>query len=185
MKFDRKPSTYSLMKIRTHHALLPTNTSTPLGSLMKIQMKESEIRPEYNSIFYELRALPGKLGSLSSKNVEFENYTINGGKNYRNIEESQTMIERGRLYEQYSARRNERLRMKQEDPKPVYYPGLWFKFESGKKMNSSPSSPSSGNRTQHLRYALRSMAKRPPHPLPINVEEKMARKTNASGSRRI
>lgn len=121
----------------------------------------------------------GELGSLNSKGAKFENYIINGGNNYRNDEGSQTMFERGRLYEQYSARWNERLRLKQEDPNPVYYPGLGFKFESGKKMNSS-SSPSSGNRTQHPRYALRSMAKRPPLPLPINVEEKMARKTNAS-----
>lgn len=169
-----------------------SGTSTPLGPLTKTRMKESEIRPEYNSISYELRALAqivqGELGSLSSKSADFEKYSINGGNNYRNNEGSQTLFERGRLYEQYSERRNERLRKKQDDPTPSWYPGLGVKFESGKKksvMNSSASSSPSGNRTQHPSYALRSMAKRPPLPLPITVDEKMARKTTASRSRRI
>ena len=158
------------------------------GSLTKTQMKESEIRPEYNPMSYELRALAkivqGELGSWSSNFAEFENYSVNGGNNYRNHVGSQTLFERGRLYEQYSARRNERLRKKQDDPRPVCNPGLGVKVESGKKKSVMISS-SSGDITQHHRYALRSVAKRPPLPLPINVEEKMARKTNASRSRRI
>lgn len=152
-------------------------------------MKESEIRPEYNSISYELRALAqivqGELGSLSSKSADFEKYSINGRNNCRNNEGSQTLFERGRFYEQYSARRNERLRKKQDDPTPSWYPGLGVKFESCKKKSVMNSSSPSGNRTQHPRYALRSMAKRPPLPLPITVDKKMARKTTASRSRRI
>ena len=69
--------------------------------MTKTQLKESKIGPEYNSISYELRALAqmvkGKLGSLSSKSTAFENYSINGGNNYRNNERSQTLFEREAL----------------------------------------------------------------------------------------
>lgn len=69
-------------------------------------MEDSELRPEYHSISYQLQAL--------SKMVrdEFGNYADSGvaglANNFTTV--LSPRFERGKFYEEYSARRNERLR---------------------------------------------------------------------------
>lgn len=189
-----RPLAKSPMRPRTRRALRPTNANTPLrtpmGSLAKAQLKESEIR--HNTISCELKALAkmvqDELGAMGAQapGVGINPYTNN------NVVGSLSLFERGRFYDEYSARRNERLMKKQsgaekDEPKTAY--NLGVKVESAKKKDSKKKAESlkksvaaaySVDRSQHPRYALRSTTKKPPLPVPMNAEEKTTTRKTAA-----
>ncbi|KAH9606778.1 hypothetical protein KSS87_009798 [Heliosperma pusillum] len=183
MKTDRKPPlARSPMRPRTRRALKPSNTNTPLrtptGRITKPQMKSSEMMAEHQAISVELSTL--------SKMVQHELAAMNAN----NIGST---FERGRFYDEYIAMRNERLRKKKagnevDEPKSAAY-SLRVKVDASKKKDFKKKAESirkpvaatyTVDRSQHPRYALRNTAKKPPLPVPMNVEEKSpARKTVA------
>ncbi|XP_058220558.1 uncharacterized protein LOC131330841 [Rhododendron vialii] len=186
MRTDRKPPlARSPMRLRPRRILrsTPTNVQlTPPGSLTKTQLpnrpSESELRPEYHTISYELRALAkmveNEFGDPDLGNAAF-------GSKSRGISMSSPLFERGRFYEEYSARRNERLKRKKGDTgdderkKNAY--GLGVKVEWAKKRDSKRleglrksvfSTPViTADWKENPRYLLRSMTKenkKPPLP---------------------
>ncbi|KAL7207291.1 hypothetical protein ACSBR1_029284 [Camellia fascicularis] len=184
MRSDRKPPLpRSPLHLHPRRVLRSTENTiqTPLGSLRKTQLlnrslytKESEIRPEYNSISVELQALTKMVQD------EFENPgSINVGFGNSISATSSSVFERGRFYEEYSARRNERLKRKKgetgdEKKKKTVY-DLGVKVESAKKRDvkglrkSVLSTPmATMDRRENQRYFLRSSIKenkKPPLPV--------------------
>ncbi|GER29360.1 SH3-containing GRB2-like protein 3-interacting protein 1 [Striga asiatica] len=177
-------------------ALQPINNNparTPPGSLTKSQLpkytqdiQSPDLCPEYHTISSELRAL--------AKMVHQEL----GGPTVANVDSSVLMepqrrsplFERGRFYDEYSARRNERLKHKkgeiEYEKKPCY--DLGVRVESAKKRESGKfdsrrkavaavatagATPLAERREARTpRYSLRSssnkvMNKKPPQPLPV------------------
>ncbi|GAB4833005.1 hypothetical protein Ancab_040442 [Ancistrocladus abbreviatus] len=193
MKSDRKPPVVkSPMRLQARRVL--RSDSTPMRTP---DIKEVEIRPEYRTISCELKAL--------AKMAE-EQFGTNGGSNNNaglgGANTASYLFERGRFYDEYSARRNERLKRKklsEEDggaglePKTLY--SLGVKVESSKRKDSkkqleslkkSVSATYALDRSEHPRYALRSI-KKPPLPVPMSNVEKSAggeRKTRAQRASR-
>ncbi|CAL1383685.1 unnamed protein product [Linum trigynum] len=193
MKFDRKPPlAKSPIRLRSRRVLQPTSVSlqTPPGSLMKSAKPSrglssidvggvEELRPEYRSMSCELRALAkqvrdelGGNGDLAAKpksSLYGESLSANS---------SPLFFERGKLYDAYAAKRNERLRKKKiggdarEDfaKTPSYRLGVTVESskrrDSARKMESLRKSVASaygaGQRLaggETPRYLLRSMRK--------------------------
>ncbi|XP_021810226.1 uncharacterized protein LOC110753602 [Prunus avium] len=79
------------------------------------EMEEAELRPEYRSISWELRALEKM---VTGEELGKEDYCGGGGDTDSSSSHrlsslnSSPLFERGRFYEEYSARRNERLNRK-------------------------------------------------------------------------
>ncbi|XP_074279146.1 uncharacterized protein LOC141604616 [Silene latifolia] len=199
MKTDRKPPlARSPMRPRSRRALKPSNTNTPLRTptarMTKPQMKSTDIMAEHQAISVELSAL--------SKMVQDELAAMNAKNNYSTgTTKLGSGFEKGQFYDEYIAMRNERLRKKKagnevDEPKAAY--SLRVKVDASNKKvfkkkaesirKSVAASPAiyTVDRSQHPRYSLRSTAKKPPLPVPMNVEEQTpARKTAAvSRSRR-
>ncbi|XVF35836.1 hypothetical protein REPUB_Repub19eG0005300 [Reevesia pubescens] len=179
MKLDRKPPlAKSPIRLRPRRVLRSNSTSlqlqTPPGSLTKSQkpirswtIEESEIRPEYRSISCDLRALArmvrDELGNGETKKAGF-------GETSLSIN-STPLFERGRFYDEYSARRNDRLKRKKgetgTESKTVHHLGVTVessKRRDSKKLESLRKSVSAAysierNETQTPRYLLRSMSK--------------------------
>ncbi|KAA8537416.1 hypothetical protein F0562_026897 [Nyssa sinensis] len=187
MGTDRKPPLpRSPMRLRPRRVLRSTECTvqTPLGSLTKTQLpnrawdiEELELRPEYHTISCELRALAKMVhdgfGNADSSNDGFAT-TFNAI--------SSPLFERGRFYDEYSARRNERLKRKKgeigDGKKSVY--NLGVKVESAKRRDSKkfeglkksiPPTPMT-DRRENPRYSLRSSSskenKKPP--LAVNCD---------------
>lgn len=137
--------------------------------------EESELRPEYLSISCDLRALAkmvrDEFGCGESDGAEIsKSFSAN----------SSPLFERGRFYEEYSARRNERLRRKNEtgDGRKSTY-NLGVTVESAKRssntkklenLRKSVSAAYTAERSEAPtpRYMLRSMKKenkKPPLPV--------------------
>ncbi|XP_059461369.1 uncharacterized protein LOC132190407 [Corylus avellana] len=177
MRSDRKPPlAKSPVRLRPRRVLRSNSTSlqTPPGSLTKSERPNrclgtdaSDLRPEYLSISCELRAL-SKMVRDEFGNGDMDNAGISDsfGAN------SSTLFERGRFYEEYSARRNERLKRKKnetgEGRKSVYNLGVTVesakKSTSTKKLESLRKSVSAAYTVERSeaptpRYMLRSMRK--------------------------
>lgn len=163
-----------------------TTSQTP-GSMAKSQRpnrkwdtEESDPRPEYQSVSWELRALAKMAGG------EFgDGESRNGGAGRSLSANSSPLFERGRFYEEYSARRNERLKRKKGDKgDEVKTPcNLGVTVESSKRRDSkrleslrkSVSAAYSVERNENPRYMLRSMNKENKKPpLPVYNYEKSA-----------
>ncbi|PRQ27339.1 hypothetical protein RchiOBHm_Chr6g0304291 [Rosa chinensis] len=169
MKLDRKPPlAKSPIRVRPPSLVLrsgATSLQTPPGSLTKSQkpsrMEEPDLRPEYRSISCELRALAKMVG----KEFGDEDCEKAGGVRAN----SSPLFERGRFYEEYSARRNERLRKKYggtgEEFKSAFKQKLGVAVESAKrgsgtrKLESIRKSVSAAYSVEPPRYMLRSMSK--------------------------
>ncbi|TYI82030.1 hypothetical protein E1A91_D05G194100v1 [Gossypium mustelinum] len=179
MRYDRKPPlAKSPIRVRPRRVLRSNSTSlqTPPGSLTKSQKpvrawagEESVIRPEYRSISCELQALATmvkcEVGNGEKENAGFGETSI-GAK-------STSLFERGRFYEEYSARRNERLKRRKgetgTESKSGHHHGLGVNIESSKKRESkklesfrksvSAAYSVERNEIQTPRYLLRSMSK--------------------------
>ncbi|PSS31198.1 Capsid polyprotein [Actinidia chinensis var. chinensis] len=175
------------------------NTQTPPGSLTKTQLpnrpqdtEESELRPEYRTISCELRALAkmveDEFGNADSGNVGFG---ITSGV------VSNPMFERGRFYDEYSARRNERLKRKKgetgNEKKSLY--DLGVKVESAKRRDSKRidglrksvySTPVMADQRENPRYLLRSMTKENKKPpLPVTFVKSVAHSDRKTAVRRV
>ncbi|KAL2895574.1 hypothetical protein RDABS01_011483 [Bienertia sinuspersici] len=196
MKTDRKPPlAKSPMRLRGRRVLRPPNTNTPLRTpavSTKPQMKDSENRPEFNTVSYEIRALAkmvhDELGAINSKKTDHGSYASIGASN---------LFQRGRFYDVYSERRNERLMKKlseseDEEPKTAYNLGVKVDFTKKKdykkkteslKKSMMAAANYSADRSQHPRYSLRSTAKKPPLPVPMYVDEKTTTARKAPGTR--
>lgn len=154
-------------------------------------IEESGLRPEYLTISCELQALAkivrNELGNGSSENVGFPNTF---GAN------SSPLFERGRFYDEYSARRNERLKRKKGETgdvgKTPYKLGVTVepskrrdtkKFESLRK---SVPAALSVDRSENPRYLLRSSTKENKKPpMPFNVEKSAVAGDRKIGARRV
>lgn len=115
---------------------------TPPGSLTKSQVpnrswdvEEPGLRPEYHTISCEIRALAKmvhqELGTIG--NASFDDAGVLGGR-------GSPLYERGRFYDEYCARRNERLKRRKGEvegyeKKPAY--DLGVRVESTKKREAS------------------------------------------------
>ncbi|KAK4348911.1 hypothetical protein RND71_031666 [Anisodus tanguticus] len=140
----------------------PNAIRTPPGSLTKTQfpkrassnVEEWELRPEYRTISCELRAL-AKM--VKNEFTNGDDVNAAGDSDSLNAKRS-PLFERGRFYEEYSARRNERLKMKKggdnvDEKKPVY--DLGVRVESSKKEESLKCTKARGNQLLLLRQLQR------------------------------
>ncbi|CAB4265455.1 unnamed protein product [Prunus armeniaca] len=100
-------------KILTGGSLRKSEKARPTGIW---EMEEAELRPEYRSISWELRALEKM---VTGEELGKEDYCGGGGGDTDSSSShrlsslnSSPLFERGRFYEEYSARRNERLNRK-------------------------------------------------------------------------
>nr|GLL37150.1 uncharacterized protein LOC109165633 [Ipomoea trifida] len=206
LRSSKPPLPRSPIRLRSRRALRSTTNTlqTPPGSLTKSQLpnprsdvEEWEMRPEYHTISCELRALAKmvqqEIGNGDGGNPGNEEYSMNPRS---------PLFERGRLYEEYSARRNERLKRKKcgEEKAAVY--GLGVRVESAKKRvvqsarKTVPATPMTAQRGggEKPRYMLRSMTtskenKKPPSHLGMSVEKSVGggekKKTAVRRSRKI
>ncbi|KAF8038352.1 hypothetical protein BT93_B1015 [Corymbia citriodora subsp. variegata] len=195
MKLDRKPPlARSPARLRPRRVLRSSTTAmkslqTPPGSLTKSQklsrawdIDESELRPEYRSISCELRALTEMVrDELSNADPAGSFFAGNSGAN------TVSVFERGRFYDVYSARRNERLKRKKggepgEEKKSVYDLGVTVepskrrgegkKLESLRKSVCAAYSAERSEATPAPRYLLRSSTKENKKPpLAMNYEK--------------
>ncbi|GAB2289295.1 hypothetical protein Dimus_023599 [Dionaea muscipula] len=197
MKSDRKPPlARSPMRVQARRSLR-SSTATPIRTLSgrpsKVQTPNpgaKELRPEYGTISSELTALAKlvekEFGTPSTvpENGRFGN--LLGVDNNKTI----SLFERGRFYDEYSARRNERLKRKMEgetggaaaaaETTKTVSSKLGVKIEysakkrvENRKMESLVKSVSAAyevDRSEHPRYALRSINKPPLPALPVNIE---------------
>lgn len=200
----KPPLAKSPTRLRPRRSIRSESTAsqTPPGSLAKSQrpnrkwdMEESDLRPEYQSISWELRAL-AKMARGEFGNGE----SSNGGVGRSLSAKSSPLFERGRFYEEYSVRRNERLkRMKGDTGNEVKTPcNLGVTIESSKRRDSkkleslrkSVSAAYYVERNENPRYMLRSMNKenkKPPLPV-YNYEKSVLaseRKVTARKARKI
>ncbi|CAK7346034.1 unnamed protein product [Dovyalis caffra] len=188
LKIDRKPPLpKSPIRLRPRRVLRSESniTQTPPGSLTKSQkpnrkwdVEESDLRPEYQSISCELRALARMV-----RNEIGNGESTNGGIGKSLSANSSPLFARGRFYEEYSARRNEKLKRKKgdtgDDVKTPYNLGVTVessKRRDTKKLESlrkSVSAAYSVERNENPRYMLRSMSKENKKPpLPVYSHEK-------------
>ncbi|GMI78568.1 hypothetical protein like AT5G42330 [Hibiscus trionum] len=193
MKYDRKPplAAKSSINLRPRRSIRLNSASlqTPPGSLTKsqkpIRTEESEIRPEYRSISCELRALARKVkDELGYEGKENAESVVNANK-------SCPGFERGRLYDAYSARRNERLKRKkceetEKEPKTGHQYNLGVTVESSKRRASSKKVESLRKSAMEMemesptpRYLLRSMNKENKKP-PVAVSVAGTQKKTAA-----
>ncbi|XP_038715614.1 uncharacterized protein LOC120009214 [Tripterygium wilfordii] len=199
MKIDRKPPlAKSPIRLRPRRSVLSNSSSlqTPPGSLTKSQkpsrvydMEEPDLRPEYSTISCELQAL--------AKKVQNELGGIAAGRNT----DTSPLFERGRFYEEYSARRNERLRRKKgevgKEAKISAPYNLGVTVESSKRrdtkkiesLRKSVSAAFSVERTMETpRYMLRSMTKenkKPPLPLATSERSLFGAEKKLGTARRV
>ncbi|XP_019187133.1 PREDICTED: uncharacterized protein LOC109181699 [Ipomoea nil] len=209
LRSSKPPLPRSPIRLRSRRALRSTTNTlqTPPGSLTKSQLpnrrsdlEEWEMRPEYHTISCELRALAKmvqqEIGNGDGGNPGNEEYSL---------KPRSPLFERGRLYEEYSARRNERLKRKKcgEEKAAVY--GLGVRVESVKKRGvpnvvvqsgrkTVPATPMTAQRGgEKPRYMLRSMTtskenKKPAY-LAMSVEKSVGgvekKKTAVRRSRKI
>ncbi|EEF52857.1 conserved hypothetical protein [Ricinus communis] len=203
MKYDRKPPlAKSPIRVRPGRVLRSTTTTSlqsPPGSLIKSQklnpgpdMEELDLRPEYRSISWELRALARMVQDEFGK----ENAT-NAGERKSLSANSSPLFERGRFYDVYSARRNERLKRKtgetgEEGVKTPH--NLGVNIESSKKrdtkklqsLRKSVSAAYSVESSEIPRYSLRSLSKENKKPpLPVNYEKSVLANEKKVGARRV
>ncbi|KAL2505883.1 hypothetical protein Adt_21504 [Abeliophyllum distichum] len=199
----KPPLARSPIRLRSRRALQPTANNTvqiPPGSLAKSQLpklswdvEELELRPEYGTISCELRALAKMVRQefgTSNENidVEFDNGVLSASRN--------PLFERGRFYEEYSARRNDRLKRKKgemegDKKKPTSNLGVRMesakKFDSARKMAVAATPMMVQIEASTPRYSLRSCTrkenKKPP--LPMNVENSVRYTERKVGVRRV
>ncbi|XP_050213741.1 uncharacterized protein LOC126665084 [Mercurialis annua] len=182
--FCKPPLGKSPISDRPRRVLRSTTTSvqSPPGTLMKSQklnpgptMEELDLRPEYSTISWEMRALANMVDTEFGK----ENKpTAEVMKNSNSNANSTSLFERGRFYDLYSAKRNERLKRRNgergEEPKTPY--NLGVNVESSKKkdmkklesLRKSASAYYSVEKSEVPRYSLRSLSKenkKPPLPV--------------------
>ncbi|KAK0576584.1 hypothetical protein LWI29_020123 [Acer saccharum] len=207
MRSDRKPPlAKSPIRVRPRRALRSNSNAlqTPPGSLTKSQkpirswdVEESDLRPEYRSISCELRALAKTFqdgfGDVNANNKSVLGSTTSLGANSSPV----SIFERGRFYEEYSARRNERLKRKKKSEmgdsllKTPYSLGVTVesskKRDSSRKLESLRKSVSAAYSVERSepRYMLRSMSKENKKPpLPLNYERSTTTTTSVIGSQR-
>ncbi|CAN0927407.1 hypothetical protein LINGRAHAP2_LOCUS35881 [Linum grandiflorum] len=174
MKFDRKPPLpNSPSRLRSSRVLRSNSASvqTPRAESATVG-RVAEVKPEYKSISCQLRALSNKVhDGVENLHPATPKSKLSGG-----CYNSSLRFERGELYDEYSAMRNERLKMKklgnggggggngaEDSAKTPYGTGV----TATKKMDSSRKSAAASvhGSGQKLsggdgpRYLLRSMCK--------------------------
>ncbi|KAJ0024610.1 hypothetical protein Pint_09244 [Pistacia integerrima] len=205
IKTDRKPPlARSPIRVRPRRVLRSNATSlqTPPGSLTKSQklirasdFQESDLRPEYRTISCELRALAKMVQDELGEGKLDNNNNNKAGSGNELSGNSSSFFERGRFYEEYSARRNERLKRKKNETgdvtKTPYNLGVTVessKRRESKKLESLRKSVSAAYsvETTEPRYMLRSMSKvNKKPPLPFNSVIDSQRRTGARRVRKI
>lgn len=161
-----------------------------------MEVEKIGVRPEYHTISCELKALAKmvhqELGSKNDPNFDDEALAARRSP----------LFERGRFYDEYCARRNERLKRKKgETEKPAYDLGVRVESAKGSKMDSrrktaaaaavvAAATPVAERREARTpRYSLRSTAskenKKPPIPIAMmHVEKSVGVTERRSGVRR-
>lgn len=158
--------------------------------------QDTDIRPEYRTISCELRALAKMVSREFGSSDDMVDDDAGGLRNISTANSGRSpLFERGRFYEEYSARRNDRLKRKKtgDEKKAVYDLGVRVdsakrretkKFESLRR--TIPCTPLTEREASSSRYSLRSAAnkenKKPP--APINIEQSAGIGTKKSGVRR-
>ncbi|GAA0138648.1 hypothetical protein LIER_00353 [Lithospermum erythrorhizon] len=178
----KPPLARSPIRLRARRVLQPTvnTTQSPPGSLMKTQKPiranedETGLYPSYQTTSCDLRALTKMVHQDSCKETMDYDY----GDNY-NANRS-PLFERGRFYEEYARRRNERLKKKKgekggsgiQEKKAVYDLGVRTesvkrrgegkKYETARKgvFPSSPVTQLKEPTATTSRYLLRSVTRK-------------------------
>lgn len=148
--------------------------------------EEMEIRPEYHTISCELRALAKMVDQ------EFKDTEMGNGDTCNNTNTNRSpLFERGRFYEEYSARRNERLKRKKgligDEKKSVFDLGVRVEsakkttetknnFESLRKAAATPVTERRENSGYSLRSSTSKEAKKPPVSVTVSERKKGARR---------
>ncbi|CAJ1973146.1 unnamed protein product [Sphenostylis stenocarpa] len=198
---SKPPFPRSPLRLRPPQAVHSSNSfslQTPPGSLTKSQKSalSPNMRPEYRTISCELRALAKMVrDEFSDANSEKAAGANSCGAN------SSVLFERGRFYDEYSARRNERLMRKKgvtaiDEGKVKPVRGLGVTVESGKKssvrkigsLRKSISAAYSAGLSETPRYMLRSMTKenkKPPLPAKFDKSVVAGEKKMGTRTRRI
>ncbi|KAG9151293.1 hypothetical protein Leryth_002840 [Lithospermum erythrorhizon] len=210
----KPPLARSPIRLRSRRVLQPTSNTmkTPPGSLMKTQKPiragevETGLGLDFATISCDLRALT-KMVQQEFGREEMDCDVADFGGDVCNVNRS-PLFERGRFYEEYERRRNERLRKKKgekgcvgmEDKKPVYDLGVRTevvkrrgdakKFESARK-RVVPATPVTQRKepTTTSRYLLRSSTskenKKPLLASSSSFSSVIGEKTGARRGRRI
>ncbi|XP_010556053.1 PREDICTED: uncharacterized protein LOC104825425 [Tarenaya hassleriana] len=196
MRSNLKPSLpKSPIRLRSRqvHQSNSSSLQTPPGSLTKSQKatrlwdadcQEPKLRPDFNSISCELRTLAKMVKSEIGDECETRAAAT------PILSGSVPVFERGRLYEEYSARRNERLKRKKamEETRGTSYnlgvthePTATKRRGTAKKqqLESLKKSVSAAYEETAPRYMLRSMAKenkKPPLPIVSAITTRRGRR---------
>uniref|UniRef100_A0A7N0TPZ6 Uncharacterized protein n=1 Tax=Kalanchoe fedtschenkoi TaxID=63787 RepID=A0A7N0TPZ6_KALFE len=192
MKFNRKPP-LAKSPVRTRpRRVLRTVTSmsvqTPPGSLTKSaaplrrwDAAEMDLRPELRSISCELRALARMAGDKIKGEDEKTAMGLSPGAANKSL-----LFERGRFYDVYSAKRNERLKRKlgieMEDESlkkrssecDLGVTAGTVKRRDSKKLEGGRKSIAVDflvDRSQHPRYSLRSSKENKKPPLSMSLDK--------------
>ncbi|CAN6722494.1 unnamed protein product [Malus baccata var. baccata] len=156
------------------------------------EMEEADLRPEYQSISWELRALAKMVGDeLGKENCDAADMDSDMKMNCGggNSLVSSPLFERGRFYEQYSARRNERLNRKNKIQEAQtnsfssttasvskfksYNNKLGVTVESAKRSSFTSTTSSSSRKLQSsLRKSVVSALVETPIPTPTPIQRK-------------
>ncbi|CAN0924244.1 hypothetical protein LINGRAHAP2_LOCUS34057 [Linum grandiflorum] len=155
MKFDRKPPLpKSPIRLRSRQ-ITSASSQTPPGSMMKSAKPSrpfgfsdaEELRPEYRSMSCELRALAKMVRD------ELGNGSRNGSESL-SADSSPPCFQRGRLYEEYSARRNERLKRKRGGSYGGSEDSMRTPYKLGVTVSSSTKRRDSMKKTESLRRSV-------------------------------
>ncbi|XP_076917900.1 uncharacterized protein LOC143578121 isoform X2 [Bidens hawaiensis] len=180
MRSDRKPplALRSPIRVRPRRGVqsAANNVQTKSVSMTKPRLpkqsstsEEHELRPEYQTISRELKDL--------TKMVQENLWGPTTKNQSANAHDNNPVLQRGRLYDEYSARRNERLKRKRGEPETenktpskLYVGGRIEsakevkKYESGRKMTTplierGQVAPAAATTAKTTRYSLRSSCK--------------------------
>ncbi|XP_010442158.1 PREDICTED: uncharacterized protein LOC104725230 [Camelina sativa] len=175
----KPPLPKSPIRLRSRQVFLHSSLQTPGSQKQGRRLSDVDLKPkpqiEYSSISKEIHAL--------AKMVKDEFVEAEEERKKPNLKSlaanSVPVFERGRFYEEYSAKRNERLRRKKKGEEAVvegtpYHLGVNHEPMTNKRRGTSAKKKnvvvSMGETSATPRYSLRSMTKenRKP-PLPVNV----------------
>ncbi|XP_044474531.1 uncharacterized protein LOC123202628 isoform X2 [Mangifera indica] len=191
MKTDSKPPlARSPIRVRPRRVLRSNSSSLQTPP----DIEESDLRPEYRTISCEFQALAKMVqDELGDSKLGNNNNKARSGTEL--IGNSSFFFERGRFYEDYSARRNERLKRKKNETgdtaKTPYELGVTVessKRRESKKLEGLRKSVSAAYSVERSepRYTLRSMTKENKKPpLPFNSVIDTQSKTGARRVRKI
>lgn len=165
----KPPLAKSPMRLRPRRVLRPSNSFSlqtpppPRRGMGWEGVEECELRPEYRTISCELRALTNMVREeLGKRDRDGENIiNIAFGNGVGVGVDSHSLFERGRLYDAYSAKRNERLKRKKTGGDDVKAATYNYSYSVGVAAECTPTAKKSRS-TEKVESLRKSMQAEPP-----------------------